>query len=119
MTRNQDKENHYINGMLAEVEAYHAESKALQVKTISGKRLAIPLHGCQRAARAKCLLSDSLGYAGAIHIKYQGAELERVTLWLDRKWSPAAGYVVLSRVSRDEDYLIGGVVTVNHFLPAK
>ena len=119
LTRNQDKENHYVNGMLAEVEAYHAESKALQVKTISGKRLAIYPYTDVNVPLGRCVYFPiRLGYAGTIH-KYQGAELEHVTLWLDRKWSPAAGYVALSRVSRDEDYLIGGVVTVNHLLPAK
>ena len=59
-----------------------------------------------------------VGYAGTIY-KFQGAELSHITVWLDRKFSRAAGYVALSRVVTDEDYLIGGEVTTDHFLPAK
>ena len=59
-----------------------------------------------------------VGYAGTIH-KYQGATLSHVALWLDRKHTKPAAYVALSRVARDEDYLIGGVVTADYLLPAK
>ena len=58
------------------------------------------------------------GYAGTIY-KYQGAELEHVTLWLDRKWCKAAAYVALSRVATDDAHLIGGEVSTDHFAPAK
>ncbi|MCR9258075.1 MAG: helicase C-terminal domain-containing protein [Alphaproteobacteria bacterium] len=57
------------------------------------------------------------GYACTIH-KQQGAELERITIWLDVPFMRAAGYVAMSRVRRDENYLIGGRVTRRHFTPA-
>ena len=119
LTRNQDKENHYVNGMLADIEAYHPEHGCVQVKTVSGKRLAVYPYTDTNVPCGKVVYYPlRVGYAGTIH-KYQGAELARITIWLDRKWSPAAGYVALSRVATDEDYLLGGEVTADHFLPAK
>ncbi len=59
-----------------------------------------------------------IGYAATVH-KFQGAELPHVTIWLDRKFAPAAGYVALARVACDSDYLLGGVVTMDHFVPAR
>ena len=57
------------------------------------------------------------GYADTVH-KFQGAELSHVTFWPDRPGCAAAGYVALSRVRRDCDYLLGGCVTAEHFVPA-
>ena len=57
------------------------------------------------------------GYASTIH-KLQGAELSHVTVWLDIPFMKAAGYVALSRVQHDADYLIGGIVSRRHFVPA-
>ena len=57
------------------------------------------------------------GYACTIH-KQQGAELGHITIWLDVPFMRAAGYVAMSRVRRDEDYLVGGRVTRRHFVPA-
>ena len=58
-----------------------------------------------------------LGYADTMD-KYQGAE-PHVTVWLDRPMCPAAGYVALSLVKYDRDYLIDVVVTVDDFVPAR
>ena len=58
-----------------------------------------------------------LGYASTIH-KVQGDEFAHITIWLDVRGMPAAGYTALSRVSRGQDYLIGGVMTRRHFVPA-
>ena len=57
-----------------------------------------------------------LGYASNIH-KLQGAELDHVTAWLDCKHMKAAAYVALSRVRRDANYLLGGIVTPEHMEP--
>lgn len=113
LTRNQDKARHYGNGMLATVEAFHAETKAVQVLTESGQRLAIyPFTDTDLPNGLRAVYYPlRVGYAGTIH-KYQGAELDHVTLWLDRPWCAAAAYVALSRVRRDEDYLIGGIVII-------
>ena len=87
--------------------------------TDSGKRLAIYPFTDVNVPRGHVVYYPiRVGYAGTIH-KFQGAELSHITIWLDRKFSPAAGYVALSRVATDEDYLIGGEVTADHFLPAK
>ena len=59
-----------------------------------------------------------LGYAGTVY-KYQGAELDHVTLWLDRPGCPGAAYVALSRAKYDSDYLLGGIVTVKDVVPAR
>ena len=39
-------------------------------------------------------------------------------MWLDKPGCRAAGYVMLSRVSFDGDYLIAGRVCRNSFTPA-
>ena len=42
------------------------------------------------------------------------AELAHITIWLDLKRFKAAGYVALSRVRRDSDYLLGGRLEPEH-----
>ena len=58
------------------------------------------------------------GYADTVH-KFQGAELAHVTFWPDREGCAAAAYVALSRVRKDADYLLGGYIKPEHFVPAK
>eukprot|EP00972_Heterocapsa_arctica_P011191 1640118-Heterocapsa_arctica.AAC.1 len=58
------------------------------------------------------------GYASTL-MKMQGASLEHATLFLDRKWVPAAGYVALSRVSYMENVRFLGQVERAHFVPAE
>ena len=43
---------------------------------------------------------------------------DHITMWLDKPGCRAAGYVMLSRVSFDGDYLIAGRVCRNSFTPA-
>eukprot|EP00973_Karenia_brevis_P054066 7510249-Karenia_brevis.AAC.1 len=57
------------------------------------------------------------GYCSTI-IKFQGAELEHVTVFLDTPGVPGAAYTAISRVSSSKDYLIGGTVNKFHFTPA-
>eukprot|EP00973_Karenia_brevis_P010628 1440139-Karenia_brevis.AAC.1 len=57
------------------------------------------------------------GYCSTI-IKWQGAELEHATIFLDVAGVPGAAYTAISRVSNFEDYLIGGNVKSAHFCPA-
>ena len=119
LTRNLNKENHFVNGMVAEVESYDETAGCLQVKTQSGRRLTIYRYTDADVPKGRAVFFPvRLGYAGTIY-KYQGAELKHITIWLDRLFTPAAAYVALSRVERDEDYLLGGVVTVDHLIPAK
>ena len=44
--------------------------------------------------------------------------LEHVTIFLDRPRTAAAVYVALSTFQYDKDYLIGGWVEREHFVPA-
>ena len=51
-------------------------------------------------------------------MKLQGAELPHVTVYMDAKFVPAAGYTAMSRVKVASQCLIGGWVTPDHFAPA-
>ena len=117
LTQNLNKRQDFVNGMTATVEAYHDESGCLQVLTKTGKRLAVP---CVRE-RVEGFDIDYFpircGYASTIQ-KVQGQTLEHVTIWLDRRGCKAAGYVAMSRVKTDADYLIAGPATPSHFVPA-
>lgn len=122
LTRNIDKENHFVNGMVCTVEAFDPKRRSLMVMTESNRRLAVyPFtdtdvpKGHQKSI---VYYPIRIGYAGTVY-KYQGATLPHVTLWLDRPHTRAAAYVALSRVARDEHYLIGGVVTGDYLVPAK
>ena len=118
LTKNMNKEDDFVNGMSAIVEAYDASTKCLQVRTATKQRLAVHMHtedveGCGRVTS----FPVRAGYASTIQ-KVQGATLDHITIWLDVPGCRAAGYVALSRVRFDKDYLIAGVVTPRHFVPA-
>ena len=118
LTSNKDKDNDFVNGMAAVVEDYDEGSGCLEVITESGKRLSVyrstdEVEGHGRVAS----FPVRAGYACTIQ-KIQGATLPHITLWLDVPGCRAAGYVALSRVEFDKDYLIGGKVCPRHFVPA-
>ncbi|CAJ1362209.1 unnamed protein product, partial [Effrenium voratum] len=118
LTRNRDKPNHFVNGMSATVEAFDERAGCLRALTETGKRLAVYRYTDTDVPVGRSVYYPvRVGYAGTIH-KYQGAELAHITVWLDRPFCKAAGYVALSRVARDADYLIGGEVTADDFVPA-
>ncbi|CAK0870685.1 unnamed protein product [Prorocentrum cordatum] len=48
----------------------------------------------------------------------QGDEFPHITIYLDGWPRPAAGYTALSRVATSDDYLIGGYVERDNFIPA-
>ena len=105
--------------MLATIDHYDSHSKCLEVTTRTGTPLAVHLvtekvegHGHVTSFPVR------LGYASTVQ-KIQGSTLDHVTLWLDRPGCRAAAYVALSRVRRDEDYLIAGLVHARHFVPAQ
>ena len=56
------------------------------------------------------------GYCSTI-IKFQGAELKHVTVYLDVPGVPGAAYTAMSRVATANQYLIGGNVNPHHFTP--
>ena len=55
------------------------------------------------------------GYASTV-IKYQGAELPFVVLYLDAV-APGAAYTAMSRVKYGQQCIIGGNVEPRHFTP--
>ena len=57
-------------------------------------------------------------YASTI-IKFQGAELEHVVVYLDVPHVPAAAYTAMSRVKEGWQCLLGGLLTKHHFAPAR
>ena len=48
----------------------------------------------------------------------QGDEFKHITVVLDKKFCPAAGYTALSRVEKGTNYALAGRVTREHFVPA-
>ena len=57
-----------------------------------------------------------LGYASTIY-KMQGAELDHVTIYLDRMGQKAAAYVAMSRAKSGNCYLFGGRYRRKHVVP--
>ena len=115
-SRNVRKEIDFVNGMDAEVVAYHPRSKAIEVMTATGHRVMVwPWSDMDRGGLTYYPLKA--GYADTI-MKYQGAELDHVTAYLDAEGVPGAAYTALSRVSYGDDFRIGGVVKPAHFQPA-
>ena len=119
LTKNLDKQKHFVNGMTCRVISYDADSKAIIVETQTKQKLAIyPYTDKDVPVKSIVYYSLRLGYAGTVH-KFQGAELPHVTIWLDREGVKAAAYVAISRVRRDEDYLLGGIVNERHLVPGR
>ena len=75
-----------------------------------------PVALATEAARAAGA-ARAVGAAPATIYKMQGAQLPHVTIWLDRPGMKAAAYVAMSRVRRDNEYLLGGIVTQAHVVP--
>ena len=118
LTRNVDKSSDFVNGMEATVKSYDPNSRCLHVLTKTGRNLAVyPITDWVEGCGYVTAYPVRPGYASTVH-KLQGAELEHITVWLDIPFMRAAGYVALSRVQRDTDYLLGGIVTRRHFVPA-
>jgi hypothetical protein len=116
LTRNIRKEEDYVNGMSCTVEQWYDIGRCLRVVTKTGKRLMIT-PWTDKSHDNATYYPIRLGYASTIH-KVQGDEFKHITIWLDVKNMPAAGYTALSRVEFQKSYLIGGNMSVDHFVPA-
>ena len=57
------------------------------------------------------------GYASTV-MKFQGAELAHVVVFLDARGVPGAAYTAISRVSHLHKVLLAGALTPEHFAPA-
>ena len=118
LTRNLNKENDFVNGMLGRVMAYDENSRCVEVVTESNKRVPVyPVTEDVAGAGRVVAYPIRAGYASTIY-KMQGATLDHVTIYLDRPGVPAAGYVAMSRVRKDTDYLVAVPVKSAHFVPA-
>ncbi|CAE7523899.1 PIF1, partial [Symbiodinium necroappetens] len=110
LTKNMSKEDDFVNGMAAKIEDYDERSRCLQVLTRTHQRLAVYMvtHELEDG-RKVAAFPVRLDYASTVP-KVQGMTLPHVTLWLDHAACRAAAYVAMSRVQKDEDYLIAGLV---------
>jgi len=116
LTQNRDKGNDYVNGMGCVVEDCDPAGRWLRVRTNTNHRLMITKITDVEHDRA-VYFPIRLGYASNVH-KVQGAQFDHITIWLDMPNMPAAGYTALSRVKYATNYLIGGRMTPEHFVPA-
>ena len=116
ITRNVNKRIGYNNGAQCTVEEYDPVSGGVLLLSNSGGRI-MSYRWTDKDLGDCCYHPIRSGYCSTI-IKYQGAELDHVTVWLDTPGVGAAAYTALSRVKRACDYLIGGKVGPEHFVPA-
>jgi hypothetical protein len=117
MTRNVRKDCDYVNGMRCTVESYDAERNALRVITATGRRVAIVSIPDDKY-KNKYYFPVRPGYASTI-LRFQGAELPFVIVWIDVPHVPAAAYTAMSRVKFKKHCLVGGALTADHFTPSR
>ena len=117
VTDNVHKENDYCNGMLATVEHFCKRGRGVRVMTETKKRLMVyPWHNPHRPG-SKAYYPTRPGYASTI-MRFQGATLPHVTVWLDIPGVKGAAFTALSRVSTAKDYLLAGQLRAAHFTPS-
>ena len=121
ITRNEDKEHGFVNGMGAVVQ--RMRRSGVQVLTDEGQVIlvhpvthdvAMPDGSFHRVTAFPL----RLGYSTTLH-KIQGATLPHVTIWMDVPYVRAALYVALSRVQRDREWRFIGSIDRRHCVPAK
>ena len=96
----------------------NGEGGALFVRTKTGHRLAVTMWTSTKVpAFPVRFFPIRAGYASTIH-KVQGDEFRHITIWMDQKCMPAAGYTAMSRVETSDDYLLAGNLKREHFVPA-
>ena len=115
MTRNVIKRVDFVNGMMARVEAYDPKSGGLRVLTNTGHRLTV-FRWTDKELGNRTYYPIRPGFASTI-LKFQGAELRHVTIYLDVPGIPGAAYTAISRVATARQWLIGGRVGPKHFTP--
>ena len=101
--------------MRCTVEAYDAIAAAVIVLTGAQRRVAITRRHDEEMGLSLYPLRP--GYASTV-MKFQGAELSHVIVFLGKPHAPAA-YAAMSRVRMHAHCLIGGFVTPDHFTPAR
>ena len=121
LSRNLDKPNAFVNGMMGTVRRMRRHG--VEVLTDAGVVVLVhrytqdyELHDGRKAQTT--YLPMRAGYATTL-AKIQGATLSHITVWLDAPFVEAAAYVALSRVQKDEDWRFLGTVTHHHCVPAQ
>jgi ATP-dependent exoDNAse (exonuclease V) alpha subunit len=117
MTKNIRKDNEFVNGMLGTVESFDPRTGGVRVMTRTGFRIVVTRYTDVELNNLSYYPLRP-GYASSTVMKFQGAELDRVTLYADAAFVPGGFYAAASRVRRGADFVIGGVVTANHVQPA-
>ena len=117
LTRNVRKDVDFVNGMEATVLKYDNLTGGLLVRTVTGYVVSVwPWTDPDRGGLAYYPVRP--GYASTI-LKFQGAELPHVVVYLDAPKVPAAAYTAISRVGYYKDFLLAGILTADHFTPAR
>ena len=114
ITKNVRKDMDY--GMRARVLGYNPATQGLRVETATGKVADLwRWTGVEKGSKA--YYPVRVGYASTI-LKFQGAELDHVVVYLDAKKVPAAA---ISRVHTMEEFRLAARVTLEalHFVPAR
>ena len=77
-----------------------------------------PRPGCSLYQRPRLPLGKEALRLRPSPYQAQGDEFKHITVVLDKKFCPAAGYTALSRVERASDFMLAGDLTREHFVPA-
>ena len=114
LTKTLRKDVDFVNGMDGIVKDFHHKTNSIQMETTTGYKIMVWPYTDPDFQIT--FLPVRPGYADTI-VKFQGAELPHVTVYLDKPGIPGAAYTALSRVSYGKDVLLGGVLTAEHFQP--
>ena len=116
LTRNVRKDVDYVNGMRCMVEAIDTRIGVVTVLTQTGFRVAVyPWTDTELGNHTYFPMRP--GYASTV-IKFGGAELSHVVVFLDAPCVPGAAYTAMSRVSHYDNVLLAGKLTADHIAPA-
>ena len=115
LTHNVNKSADFVNGMLCDVVRYDARSRGVEVFTRTGRRLMV-FPWTNNELGNHTYYPMRAGYASTI-IKFAGAELPHVTVYLEIDGIPGAAYTAISRVEYEANFLLAGILTAEKFTP--
>ena len=116
-TRNVRKDIDYVNGMMGTLEAYESATGRLRILTDTGFHVEVT-PWTDRELGGLVYYPIKPGYSSTI-LKLQGSEQSKIVAFLDAPNVPGAAYTALSRISYMADFLIGGIITADHFCPVR
>eukprot|EP00973_Karenia_brevis_P014889 2032802-Karenia_brevis.AAC.2 len=88
---------------------------AVVVVTATGRHVAVTLEWDEKLERWYYPIRP--GYASTV-LKFAGSELDRLIVYFDVPYVPAAAYTAMSRVRLQQHIKVGGWITPDHFRPA-